>query len=491
MHIFLPTGRGTAVTSPVIFLEYNELNVDLMDRFIDQGFLPNFKRLRDSSIVCTSDAEEEPPILEPWVSWVSVHTGLPLSEHGVRDLDDGPKLKVQRSWDVLADAGKSSLVCGSMNASANTTQLDKLFLLPDPWCRIDPHPAGIFDDFFPFIRTHVQEHYRESVPLTFADYFKFGRFMLMNGMSAKTAFAIARQLVLEKFGKASRWQRAVILDRLLWDVFRHFYVRLKPDFATFFLNSVAHYQHYFWRSMEPEAFQIKDSAERQAECSGAILFGYRKMDELLGECLDLVGPEATIILGTGLTQRPLVRFEAEGGKLTHRVIDYATLTAFAGIEAPWEFSPVMAEEFYLIFKSEAEATDAAARLQALRMDDGREVMKIRQKGDRLFCGCRIYQAPAADARVVSPRLDQSRPFREMFYPLDDLKSGGHHPDGILWFRLPSTVPHQVSRKISIREIAPTLVELCGVSSAGRFPLPPIPEIVSPDDHHRPETKLAA
>ncbi len=478
------------MTNPVIFLEFNELNADLVDRFIEQGFLPNFKKLRDSSIRFTSDAEEYPPELEPWVSWVSVHTGLALSEHGVLDLDDGPNLEVQRTWDVLADAGKTTLVCGSMNASANTSHADKLFLLPDPWCRIDPHPEKIFDDFFPFIRTYVQEHYRGSPPLTRGDYLRFGRFMVLHGLSPKTVVSIVRQLGLEKLGKASRWQRAVILDRLVWDVFRHFYRRLEPDFATFFVNSVAHYQHYFWRSMEPEAFLIKDTPERQAECSGAILFGYRKMDELLGECLEFAGSDTTIVMGTGLTQRALVRFEAEGGKLTHRVTDYAALTAFAGIEAPWKLSPVMAEEFYLIFKSEDAASEAATRLRALRLADGCEVMCIRQKGDRLFCGCGIYQAPAADAEVTSPRLGQSRLFHELFYPVDAVLSGGHDPDGMLWFRLPSGAAYRSPRKVSIREIAATLVELCGVSSAGRFPLGPMPEIVSPDDH-KLQSQLAA
>jgi hypothetical protein len=49
-----------------------------MDRFIADGKLPNFARLRASSEIFISDAEEQEPYLEPWIQWVTVHTGVPF-----------------------------------------------------------------------------------------------------------------------------------------------------------------------------------------------------------------------------------------------------------------------------------------------------------------------------------------------------------------------------------------------------------------------------
>ena len=40
----------------VILLEFNELSPTLMERFIDMGQLPNFKRLRDESQVLITEA---------------------------------------------------------------------------------------------------------------------------------------------------------------------------------------------------------------------------------------------------------------------------------------------------------------------------------------------------------------------------------------------------------------------------------------------------
>lgn len=73
----------------VIILEFNELVPELLDRFMNEGRLPNFKRLHDESIVAITDAEEEPPYLEPWIQWVSAHTGLSYAEHRCFNLNEG------------------------------------------------------------------------------------------------------------------------------------------------------------------------------------------------------------------------------------------------------------------------------------------------------------------------------------------------------------------------------------------------------------------
>jgi hypothetical protein len=72
-----------SLRTSVVLLEFDELTPALMDRFIADGKLPNFARLHASSEVFISDAEEQEPYLEPWILWVTVHTGVPYSEHGI------------------------------------------------------------------------------------------------------------------------------------------------------------------------------------------------------------------------------------------------------------------------------------------------------------------------------------------------------------------------------------------------------------------------
>ena len=97
----------------VIMLEFNELTPRLMGRFISEGQLPNFKCLHDESQVYTTDAECEGEELNPWVQWVTVHTGLPASEHGAKRLSDGHRVPFPSVWDLL-----SAPVFGSGYAAA-------------------------------------------------------------------------------------------------------------------------------------------------------------------------------------------------------------------------------------------------------------------------------------------------------------------------------------------------------------------------------------
>jgi hypothetical protein len=465
------------MAGPVIVLEFNELTPSLMDRFIGEGSLPAFAKLRRESIVCVSDAEEDPPFLEPWVQWVTVHTGLSRDEHKVVDLDDGPKLRVPRVWDIVSDAGKKAWVCGSMNAGIQADGFNGLFL-PDPWTTsVEPHPRELFRPYYHFVRSYVQEYTRDKPPLTKADHLRFARFMATNGLAPKTVAATVRQLVSERGSGGARWQRAAILDRLQWDVFCHHYQKLNPALATFFLNSTAHYQHYYWRNLDPDRFLLRPPEDEQARYADAIRFGYRKMDEIVRDCLDLAGEDATIVFCTALGQQPMSKYDADSGKQHFKPTDPAALLRFAGVDAPHTYAPVMAENFFLHFEGEDVAEDARSKLSALRLDTGARVMDVHREGSRVHAGCVVVVPPPEGSVVSAPGTNRAADFHDLFYQATGLKSGMHHPDGILWIRTPERTHFEVERKVSIREIAPTLLALCGVEPpAGRFALPAMPEL---------------
>ena len=60
----------------MIVLELNELTPSLMQRFMSEGKLPHFSRLYQRGGRLYDEAEEQPPNLDPWIQWVTVHTGL-------------------------------------------------------------------------------------------------------------------------------------------------------------------------------------------------------------------------------------------------------------------------------------------------------------------------------------------------------------------------------------------------------------------------------
>jgi hypothetical protein len=442
----------------LIVLEFNELSPGLMERFIAEGKLPNFRRMRSESHVYVTDAGEQSPYLEPWIQWVTVHSGLPYSDHGVFHLGDGPALQTKCVWDILSNASYKVGVCASMNVRYDRPING--YVLPDPWTTgVQPYPESL-SPYVKFVQTNVQEHTNDSVPLSRSDYLNFLTFMLTHGLSLSTVAAITGQVLSDRDGK-SRWKRAFILDKLQFDLFRSYYRKTSPDFSTFFLNSTAHMQHTYWRNMQPELFKIKPSEEEQAEFASAILFGYEQMDQLVGKALELAGEDTTVMFCTALSQQPCLIYEEKGGKVLFRPRDFERLLKLAGVTAQHRVSPVMAEQFYIYFDSERDAIECEQRLATMQVD-GRPALILRREDASIFAGCGIFSDQPRDAVLSLGGTERTAPFFDIFYKIEGMKSGMHHPDGMLWIRTPERRQHIHSDKASLTSIAPTILSMFGI-----------------------------
>ena len=450
--------------SPVILLELNELTPALMFRFMREGRLPNFQRFYDESQIFTTDAQEQGLNLNPWIQWVTVHSGLPYSEHGIFRLGDGGRLKGPCVGDVVASAQRPVLLCGSMNVRYRGPLPG--VAIPDAWATdVEPYPPELAP-YFRFVSKNVLEHTNESAPLGLRDVLAFLGFMATHGLSADTVWAIARQLLRERTGRFG-WQRVTLLDRLQWDVFRWYYRRLHPAFSTFFLNSVAHLQHTHWRNLEPERFQVKPSEAEQAEYQNAVLYGYQENDRLLGRFFELAGDDATLVFCTALSQQPCLAYEDMGAKRFYRPHKFEDLIAFTGITAPHTCSPVMSEEFHLYFEDEAAASAAEERLRGLRVGD-EAVLTVDRTGSEIYAGCRIFHELPAHASLVETTSGRQSAFFDVFYQADSLKSGIHHPDGLLWIRRPDRQHAIHADKVPLVSVAPTLLGLLGIEPPARM-----------------------
>lgn len=443
----------------VILLEFNELTPSLMHRFMSAGDLPNFSKLHRESQVHVTDAEEAPGTgrLNPWVQWVSIHSGLSTDEHGIFKLSDGHKLTKDRIWDTLSAADRKVWVCGSMNAFFKGSP--KGFVLPDPWSdKVKPFPENTFEAYYHFVRTQVQEHTNKKVPLSASDYRRFMTFMMTHGLSLNTIIAVLKQLASERLQKGVGWRRATLMDRFQFDVFRHYWRKHRPHFATFFLNSTAHFQHKFWRDMEPEKFLNPSAAEEGSAQRDAIRFGYQQMDQLVGRFLKLAGKEATILFATGLSQQPCLKFEESGGKRFYRPLDFKKLFNTLNLPGPYQVVPVMSEEFHLYFEDETCAETARGILASQHVAE-EAVFTMKRQGNELFGGCRIHHDLPKTSRLQKQGENQDLPFYEFFYQAEAVKSGMHHPDGMLWIRQPQGKHRIMEEKVSLNTVAPTILDL--------------------------------
>ena len=412
----------------VILLEFNELCPSLVDKFIEQGHLPNFKKLRDQANCFTTDTQCETEYLEPWIQWVTVHTGLKYEQHQVYRLGQSQQLSHDSIWNLLSRRGMKSWICGSMNVNVDVGDKNT-WVLPDPWTLdTGPSPESL-RPFYKFVCSNVQEHTNENFKLTAKDYLQFLWFMLRHGLSVGTIANIFSQLLKQLKRSPDRWKKATLLDALQWDVFKYIYKRQRPELATFFSNSTAHFQHKFWRYMEPEKFSLHIDSTDIEKYQDAVLHGYKNHDALIGDALAMADKQTVIILATALSQQPFLAKEEEGGKRFHRPHDIQSIPHTFGLQGIVKVSPVMSHQFHLICEKKDFADLAERKLTELMVGD-ESLFMVNREGNNLFVGCLIYR-PLKGNEVVLVN-DQPVRFSDIFYLADNLKSGGHHPLGLFW-----------------------------------------------------------
>lgn len=445
----------------LIALELNELCPDLLARWMADGSLPNFKRLHDASEVFVTRADvEEPALLEPWIQWYSVHTGLPYDQHRVFHLTEGKRGGHDDVYRLILAAGRRVASFASMNVAPFSG--DGSLFVGDPWSEEgDASPAEL-NTYNRFVSHNVREYSNASDRMGAGDYARFLAFMASHGLSAATVSGIVEQLVAEKLtDRELSWRRVAILDALQFDVFRSYYRKLKPDFASFFANSVAHLQHSYWRHMDPEPFTVHPDAQEMASYGDAIRSGYQAMDKIVGRFLKLAEAEgATLMFLTALSQQPFLRHEELGGQHFYRLHSVEQFLRRIGI-AVAEISPTMTHQYLAQFASAEAAQAGRERLGSLRLDDGRQLFgfpEIDAEAGSLYFGCQISTRTAPEALVLDGGT--AIPFGELFYRIDAIKSGRHHPDGCLWIQ---TGRHRVHiEKPSILDVLPTQLDLLGV-----------------------------
>lgn len=424
------TDTGTRAHRPVLAMELNELCPPIIDRMMASGDLPNFKALHATSDVHVTWADD--PDLEPWVQWVTLHTGRPQDVHGATELDEGYRVDLPRVWDMLGDQGHRSLVFGSMNSRALS---EKVFLVPDPWSvRVQPTEAA-YQAFHNFIAFNVTEHTNARAKPSKAMVLGFVRFMVSRGLSISTVITAVRQILDEKTqDRDLKWRRAMILDLLMWDVFEKEYRKQQPDFATYFANSTAFLQHRYWRHMDPGAYQVKPSEGDMKSYGSAVEDSYRHMDKLVGRAMKLVGPSGRIVFVTALSQEANLRYEHIGGKFVYRPHSFEALNRFIGGPADTTFEPVMTHQAWASFKSSSDADAFERAINENALANGAPVIEYRRTDDRVFFWCRFISTVDADMEVLNPKTGQRMAFSALFASLGQVNNSQHNRSGCFWIQ---------------------------------------------------------
>ncbi len=448
--------------APTLVLELNELCPPILDEMMAKGELPNFKKLyaqSDVYVTHTDDAD-----LEPWVQWVTFHTGKTQDVHGAKELDEGYRVRLPRIWDKLADKGVSSLVFGSMNSAKLE---NNVALLPDPWSvRVRPSMPD-YEAFHKFIQFHVTEHTSKVAKPSRKLTMDFLRFVVANGLSLGTIMDAIKQVTSEKLsGKDFKWRRAMVLDLIMWDVFEASWKKQKPQFSTFFANSTAFLQHRYWRHMKPEQYRVKPSESEMDSYGDAVRASYRHMDQLVEKAQRLVGPKGRIVFVTALSQEANLRYEDIGGKFVYRPFTFQQLNAWIGGPAGATFEPVMTHQSWASFANGGDADKFLDALQSVTIagetvlpgDNRQPVLEGWKDGERVFFYCSFISKVSPDT-VIQNKAGDTILFSKLFDCMGQVNNSQHNRDGAFWVQRPDNSGKVHDGKLPLEKAHETLMAL--------------------------------
>lgn len=353
----------------VCVLELNELNFEMVQAYASNGLLPNFATFFARHGFSETTSENEYCDLEPWIQWVTVHTGMTLAEHRVFRLGDIVNTDIEQVWGRLADHGVSVGAVSPMNAKCCDHKWD--FFIPDPWTTTNVIANNTVKRMYYAISQMVNDNAQKRMSLTSLLNLAIGAFI--------TAFPGNYHLYLKYMILSYKkpWFRAIFLDLVLSDLYVYLSKAKLTTFSTLFLNAAAHIQHHYMFSSKLFKSSNINPNWYVPENVDPIFDVYLAYDRIIGNIIRTF-PDSRIILVTGLHQEP-------HPEITYywRLKDHANFLRDSGIEFE-RVEPRMSRDFVIYFKDAESARHAAGLISSAITDSGCAVFEVDNRGVDLF-----------------------------------------------------------------------------------------------------------
>jgi len=353
-----------------ILLGLNELNFDYIKFYIDQGLLPNFKKIFEIQKPIETVSENEYRLLEPWVQWVTVLSGKTFDEHQVFRLGDIVNYpELSQIFEELEIEGLSVGAVSPFNAENRLKKPS--FFVPDPWTKTNPSGNWIVKALYQAVHQSVNDNAKSKLNL---------KSMISLGLGLLLYVPISRWFhYLKTVSKIKNpGVKAVVLDSLLADVHLTLWEKHKPDFSNIFLNSGAHIQHHYLFNSKAYKGDLKNPDWYCKEGFDPLIQILSEYDYQLGKLLEI--KDVKLIIATGLHQQPHKHLT-----FYWRLKEHVKFAEMIGVKNFVEISPRMSRDFLVKFKNETDALNAEDLLNSFYSSkDDIKIFEVDNRGTSLF-----------------------------------------------------------------------------------------------------------
>lgn len=348
----------------LFLLELNEFNINILKYYSKKYNLTNIQKILkfNKTDTYTNDRyigdNNQFGYLDPWSQWVSVHTQTPSKVHKIKNLGDIPSLKLKQIWEKRKN---DFYIWGPMNASKKNSKNVKVFF-PDPWVYSEKaHPSKLNNILIP-IKKITKSRGKLSNKKKLILIFKLIKNLKMY-LSIKDLnnFFINLFKGYFKFGNKNLVQ-IIAWEDLSFRIFINFFKKKDNFFAIFFLNSLAHVQHHYWKKKN-------DSEE--------IIYCLKKIDTLIDYLLKIKNIE--LIIFNGLSQ-----INVEDDKLyLYEQISHEKFLDSIGIKFK-RIEKLMTNDAFVFFNTSKDKNRCAKLLDKVRFKSKKIFFVETQKDKKLF-----------------------------------------------------------------------------------------------------------
>jgi hypothetical protein len=404
---------------PLVLLELNEINFAVVKEYVDAdpSMFPALQRLMAGNMVLTT-AESKYEEIEPWIQWVSVHTGLSYEQHKIFRLGDITGSGVPQLFEQLEGRGIAVGCISPMNAENRLK--NPSYFVPDPWTGTKTDGSWWSRTLHGAISQAVNDNAKAKVSVK-------SLIALALGV-ARFAKIIHYPTYLKLLAGARQgpWRKALFLDLFLHDLHMSLLQARKPGFSSLFLNAGAHIQHHYFLSAKP--IKQKTDKRNPSWYVGDNMDPVKEMltfyDGIVSDYLQAEGIE--VIVATGLSQQPYDRL-----KYYYRLQEHQKFLQLIGVKC-LAVQPRMTRDFLVDFVDHEAMKTGLEILRSVRVEqDGLPLFdEIEERGTSAFVTLTYPHEITGGTTVL---LGQERFPLLPHVAFVALKNGMHRSEGYAFF----------------------------------------------------------
>ena len=400
----------------LILLQLNEINFDVVKKYIDSGYkLNNFKKILSENFISTS-SENEYQNLEPWIQWVSVYTGMPFTEHKIFRLGDIVNHDYEQIFEKIEKAGFKVGAISPMNAKNNLK--NSAYFIPDPWTQTASDKSFISRILSESISQAVNDNSEAKISVK-----SLAKLLLV----FLIVVPLYSKIYLTFFAFTSffkPWRKSLFLDLFLFEIHQIYFWKKNVNFSSLFLNAGAHIQHhYFFNSKVLKNSKFKNPQWYIKLNEDPIHDMLKTYDHLLGKVLTLKNTDT--IIATGLSQEPYDKL-----KFYYRLKNHANFLDKFNIKFK-SIHPRMTRDFLISFENNDQLMDAYFKLSNLKVNNQSLLFKEIEKRDlELFVTLTYPQEILSNTKCC---LDELCVNLEDYVVFVAIKNGMHQAKGYAYF----------------------------------------------------------